>query len=115
MSGGKGKRASISSLARHGLSGVCSKYSSSHLRKPLLFFPFLLHACLSFTRPLFPPVFTDAIFNSWKDERCVHQRGGEWSQPPPRPHGVTVGECVNGRTAYVRQLFRFKHPHVYQG
>lgn len=43
--------------------------------------------------------------------------GGKWNQPPTPapPHGVTVGECVNGRTAYVRRLFRFKHPHVYQG
>lgn len=24
--------------------------------------------CLSFTRPLFPRVFSDAIFNPWKDE-----------------------------------------------
>lgn len=64
---------------------LCSKYSPSQLHKPLLVFFSPPSTCLSFTRPLFPRVFSDAIFNPWKDECCVCRRG---------KNGITVLEIA---------------------
>lgn len=42
---------------------------------PCPFFPSPPSTCMSFTRPLFPRVFSDAIFNPWKDE-CRRGKNG---------------------------------------
>lgn len=84
--------------------GYASKYSSSHLHKPLLFFPSsCTHACLSLA--LYSPAFSVVLYLTRGEMNAVHQRVGKWNQPPP-PQGVTASEYVNGQTLHMLQFFK---------
>lgn len=74
---------------------LCSKYKLSLLHKALLFF--FPPTCLSFTHPLFPRVFSGAIFNLWKDECRMHRKGknGFTVLESPFLNAVTSSEYVN--------------------
>lgn len=62
--------------------------------------------CLSFTRPLFPRVFSDAIFNPWKDEsgegkiESLYWNRQQFFFPL---NAVTSSECVRGINLGVRE------------
>lgn len=84
----------------HGSAGdalLCSKYSPSLLYKPLLCFFSPPSTCLSFTRPLFPRVFSDAIFNSWKEGKMESLYWNRCPFSPECSYKPSVCECWSGQ------------------